>query len=456
MSDSAGRPRPIAGGSGDPSGFVRTLGVFDAAMIVAGSIIGVGIFITPGLVAARLPRPGLIFLVWGLGGAIALCGALSYAELAARIPEAGGQYVFLRRAYHPLVGFLYGWVVLLIIATGALAVLALSFVDHLAALFPLPGGTFRTALALSTLLAFSAVNWVGIRPGSWVQNVLTVAKIGGIAGLLVAAIIGGGPGPGASAESLVVAPTGPLALALGAGLVGVLFSYGGWQHLTFVAEEVRQPRRALPRALIVGVGVVIAAYLSANFAYLSALTPGAMAGSDRVAADAAMALVGGVGGRLVTVAIVVSILGIVNSIIMTAPRLYYAMARDGVFLPWIRHLDPRFRTPTRAIALQAVWACGLVLVGDIGTLIEGVVFADWIFFGLTVGSVIVFRVRGEGPAADEYRVPGFFVVAAAFVVLTSLVNAPIPSAYGTGLLVAGVAAYAFWSRRSGARQAAGL
>lgn len=436
--------------SAAPSGFVRTLSVFDAAMIVAGSIIGVGIFITPGLVAARLPRSGLIYLVWGLGGAIALCGALSYAELASRIPEAGGQYVFLRRAYHPLVGFLYGWVVLLIIATGALAVLALSFVDHLAALVPLPDGPVRLGLALGTLLAFSAVNWVGIRPGSWVQNVLTVGKIGGIAALVLAAIIGAGStSPGADTAG-ASAPSGPLALALGAGLVGVLFSYGGWQHLTFVAEEVRDPRRALPRALIIGVAVVVACYLGANFAYLSALSPAAMAGSDRVAADAAMGLMGGVGGRLVTVAIVVSILGIVNSVIMTAPRLYYAMARDGVFVPWLRHLDPRFRTPTRAIALQAVWACVLVLVGNIGTLIEGVVFADWIFFGLTVGAVIVFRLRGEGPAADDYRVPGypwvpgFFVVAAAFVVVTSLVNAPIPSAYGVGLLVVGVAAYRLW------------
>jgi len=431
----------------------RELGVPSAALLVVGGIIGSGIFFTPAEVARALPGGGAILATWAVGGFLALAGALTYAELGAMLPDAGGPYVYIRHAFGPLPAFLYGWMVLVSIASGAIAAVAMGFAGYLSRFVDLAPVGGSLGVAAATIVVLSITNVVGLRPGVALQNVLTGAKIVALTALVVGGAIWwtsiGPPPPVVDAPP----PRESLASGFAAAFVAVLFTIGGWQQMNMVAGEIRDPRRTIPRALLVGIVIVIAIYLGANAVYLHALGRDGLAASAAVAADTAERLVGPVGATFITVAAMISILGFVNVAILTNSRLPYALARDGVFLAAVGRVHPRFGTPHLSIALMGGWALVLLLVtgGEIGALLSGVVFADWIFFGLGAASVFVLR-RTMPDAPRPYRawgypvVPAVFVLAAGFGVLSAWVAAPRTSLLGSVMLVVGVAVYRWFSR----------
>ncbi len=440
--------------------FTRALGVFDAAMVVVGGIVGAGIFINPSIVAQRLDTGPLVLGAWVAGGAVALVGALAYAELGALFPRAGGQYVYLREAYHPLVAFLYGWALLFMIEGGAVAAVAMTFAEYALRLTgsTATSGAVRMA-AILAIAAVSAVNYVGIRPGSRVLNVFVLLKVAALAVLILVGLASpalqagqaAGPGPGAEPGAL---PFSATLVAFGAALIPILFSYGGWQNANYVAEEMHDPQRTLPRALLLGTSLVVLIYVTVNVAYLRALGVPGLAATTTPAADAARHWFGATGDLFVTAAIALSTFGFLHLCVLAPTRVYYAMAADGVFFEGVARLHPRYHTPSLAIVLQSCWATVLVLTGTYGQLLDYVVFADWIFFGLTVGAVIVFRRRLPG-ATRPFRMPGAPVAPAAFVLVAVAVVAsvirvsPRQSLMGVALIAAGVPAFVAWRRASG-------
>lgn len=423
----------------------RELGLASAALMVVGGIIGSGIFFTPAEVASALPAGPWILGVWVLGGVVALAGALTYAELGAMLPTAGGAYVYIRHAFGDLAAFLCGWMILLSISTGALAAVAMGFAGYAERFVDLAPVGGRLGLAALTILVLGVTNYLGIRPGAAVQNVLTVAKV-----LALGALIVGGFAlwNRLGAPPLVTnapAPRENLAAGLAAAFVAVLFTIGGWQQLNMVAGEIRRPEWTIPRALLLGIGCVIAIYVGANAVYLHALGRDGLAASAAVAADTATRLVGPVGATLISVGAMLSILGFVNVVLLGNSRVPYAMSRDGLFLAAAARVHPRFGTPHVAIAIMVVWSLILLFGtrGDLGTLLSGVVFADWIFFGLGGASVFVLR-RRLPDLPRPYRawgyplMPGLFVLAAVAGVVSAFVAAPRSSMLGVALLVAGV------------------
>lgn len=440
--------------------YARRLGLFDGTMVVVGGIIGAGIFLNPAIVAQRLGTAGWILGVWAIGGAVALAGALCFAELGARRPAAGGGYVYLREAFGPLPAFLYGWTLLLVINTGGVAAVAVTFARYATDLAHLPAGAVKP-LAAAAILLLSAVNYFGVRPGSITQNVLTVLKLAALAWLIVVALAFAGreatPAGGAipAGGAMPAAPGGLLlVVALGAALIPVLFSYGGWQNANFVAEEMIEPRRDLPRALLIGTGIVVASYVLANVAYLTTLGAGGLAGSLAPASDTMRAALGPIGGTAIALGIVVSTFGFLNLSILAAPRVYQAMADDGLFFAWAAELHPRWRTPGGAIVFQAAWAVLLLVSGTYGQLLDYVVFGDWIFFGAVVATLFVYRRRGASPGDEGgFRAPGYpwlpaaFVAVAGFVVVSSVWSNPANAAIGGALIALGVPVFVFWRRR---------
>jgi APA family basic amino acid/polyamine antiporter len=430
--------------------YARRLGLFSGVMMVMGGIIGAGIFRSPQEVAQRVLTPGLTLGVWVLGGLIALAGAFVYAELGGRFPKAGGQYVYLRDALGPLPAFLYAWALLLIIATGAIAAVAVTFADYAIALFGL-GDRAELPLAMGAIVLLSAVNYTGVRPGAITQNIFTVLKLVALGAVIAAGLAAAG---GLLPVAVPVAePAGAppgVALAIGAALVPVLFSYGGWQQTNFIAEEIIAPERNLPRALVIGVVGVVLVYVLANFAYIQALGAGGLAASTAPAADAMTRLVGPAGRTVITAGIMVSTFGFLNLVILVTPRVVQPMAADGLFIPRLARLHPRFRTPAAAIVVQGIWALVLVTSGRYGALLDYVVFADWIFFGLTAVTLFVYRAReraGTGVPYTGYRAPGhpvlpvFFVLAALYVVAGSVGSNPGNALRGAALLALGVPVY---------------
>jgi basic amino acid/polyamine antiporter, APA family len=422
-------------------------------MMVVGGIIGSGIFLNPALVAERVRTVELTLAVWAVGGVIALIGALVFAELGARSPVAGGGYVYIRGAYGRLPAFLYAWTLLLVIATGAIAAVAVTFATYTAALLGL-GPTGRLPLAIGAILILSAINYLGVRPGALTQNVLTVLKLGALAVLIVAGLaLSGGPPVTGQLEPL--ASRGVL-LAVGAALVPVLFAFGGWQQTNFVAEELIDPERNLPRALLAGVCIVVAVYLLANLAYLRTLGITSLGRSNAPAADAMFALLGAAGRTLIAAGIAVSTFGFLNLVILVSPRVYQAMARDGLFFPSLARLHPRYRTPSAAILFQGVWAILLTLSGRYGDLLDYVVFGDWIFFGATAATLFIYRAR-ERRTADSaplrFRMPGYpvlpiiFILAALYVVAGSIASNPANALKGTALIALGIPVFSYWDRR---------
>jgi APA family basic amino acid/polyamine antiporter len=434
------------------------LGLFDATMIVMGGIVGSGIFINPYVVARHLSSPGTIIAAWAVGGAIALTGAFIYAELGARLPEAGGQYAYLRDAYHPSLAFLYGWVLLLVIQTGGMAAVAVTFSAYFLELTKL--SVSPSIVAILVLAGLAVINCLGLRAGSSVQSALMVMKILAILALVAGGawfLSRGGVRPAAGPQT---APAGPLALleGMGAAMVPVLFAYGGWQTANFIAEEIREPRKNLPRALVAGVLGVIALYLLANAVYVGVLGPAGLAATATPASAVMARTLGPRGSQWIAVGIAVSTLGFLSQSILTAPRVYYAMARDGLFFRSVGRLDPKTGVPTVAILLQAAMAIVIALSGRYDQILSYVVSMDFLFFGLTATCLFVFRRRDAG-AVQGPRVPGhpvttiLFIAASWLVVANTAVKYSANTAIGMFILAAGVPAYFVW-RRLASRAAA--
>ncbi len=432
-------------------------------MAVVGGIIGSGIFLNPAEVAQRVATGPLTLGAWVLGGMIAVAGAFCYAELGHRFPRAGGGYVYLRDAFGGLPAFLYGWVLLFVIATGAMAAVAMTFARYALALVGV-GPAHAAPVAVGAVVLLSVVNYFGVRPAAWTQNVFTVLKLAALALLIVVGLVAGleagAAVPPAGAAPPPIAPAGALATfyALGIALVPVLFAYGGWQQTNFIAEELVDAERTLPRALLMGTGLVVLVYVLANVAYLRVLGPTGLAASSAPAADV-MERAAGRGARvLISAGIACSTFGFLNLVILVSPRVYQAMAADGVFFPTLARLHPRWRTPGAAILLQGAWAVGLTLSRRYGQLLDYVVFGDWIFFGATAATLFVYRARHGAPGAFRTPLwpltPLLFIGAAVYVVISSVASAPRNAAIGAGLLLAGVPAFFVW-RRLGRRREAG-
>lgn len=438
------------------------LGVFDATLIVMGGIVGSGIFINPYVVALQVHTPALILGAWSIGGIVALVGAFIYAELAARLPRAGGQYAYLREAYHPAVAFLYGWVLLLVIQTGGMAAVAVTFAKYLQTLVRVP--ISDAWIATFVLLGLAIVNCLGVRAGSTVQGTLMVLKILAIAALVFAGAWIARPATSASLWHPVLdRPVSfDLLTAIGAALTPVLFAFGGWQTANFIAPEVRETRRNLPRALVLGVLGVIVLYLAVNYVYLRVLGPASLAATATPATEVMRRALGESGTRLIAIGITISTLGFLSQSILTAPRVYFAMAKDGLFFRSVAWLDPQHNVPVVAILLQAAAAVIIALSGRYEQILNYVVSMDFIFFGLTATCLFVFRRRERAAGGVSvasgggsfFRVPGHPYTTATFIAISWLVVAntiyryPGNTLIGLGILLAGVPVYYLWVRRS--------
>jgi APA family basic amino acid/polyamine antiporter len=433
----------------DAPRLAKQLSLFDLTMIAIGSSIGSGIFLTPSSIAESLPTPFGILAVWGAGGLMTLAGALTFAELGVLLPGGGGIYLYLTEAYGRMTGFLYGWAYFTVVTTGALAALALAFAKYVSVLFPM-GDAATKIVALGGLAAVTVVNVLGVKIGALFSDVFTVLKLLAIAGVVT---LGIALGTGASDYGASL-PSGGIVSGAAAAMVGVLWSYGGWQHASFGAAEAKRPARDVPIAMVVGTFSVTLVYVLVNVAYMRLLSPARMAASSEVAAEAIDVALGRAGGAAIAVAIVVSTLGTVGIYTLTAPRMYLAMAERGLFFRGATTIDPRFRTPARAIVLQSVWAAVLVLFwGTFDKLISYVVFVDWIFFGLTGAAVFVLR-RKHPEWARPYKTIGYpltpfvFVAMSAAFVVGALVHRPAQALGGAILMTVGVGVFFLWDRRN--------
>jgi len=431
--------------------FKRSLTLLDMTLVAIGGSIGSGIFLTPATIARDVMAPWLIVAVWVLGGLITLSGALTFAEAAALVPGAGGQYAFLRKAFGGLTAFLFGWAYFLVVNAGGLGALSVAFATYLGFFVPLGAAGTKIA-AIAGLLVLTGVNVVGVKAGAIFSDVFTGLKLAGILGLVAIGLIFGSPRTTDFTWATGTLPAG-LWSTLALGMVGVLWSYGGWQHATYASAEVKNPQRTIPRAMIIGACSVTALYLAANLAYMFLLTPAQMAASPRVAADAVSTVLGPTGGSLISMAIFISTFGVVGIYTLTAPRIYYAMAADGVFFRKAAEIHPRFQTPAFAIMAQSMWAVVLILFwGTFDKLISYVVFTDWIFFALGGLSVIVLR-RTMPDAERPYRVPGyplvplFFVGTSVWFVAMTLIAKPEQAWAGLLFLGLGVPVYYYWKRQ---------
>ena len=432
----------------------RQLGLFDVTMLVMGGIVGSGIFINPYVVAQRLHTPALILAAWILGGVVGVGGAFIWAELAATLPEVGGQYAYLREAFHPAVAFLYGWVLLLVIQTGGMAAVAITFARYFVELTGLQAPDW--VIATVALAALTIINCFGVKSGGRTQSVLMVVKIVAISTLVIAGLAL----TGRHATITTTAEREWSLTAFGAAMVPVLFAYGGWQTANFLAEEVKEPRKNLPRGLLLGVLGVVVLYLGVNWVCLRALGPQALAATTTPATAVMRMALGQRGAMFIAAAIAISTLGFLSQSILTGPRVYFAMADDGLFFQVIAWLDPGTRVPVVAIVLQSVWTMVIALSGRYEQILNYVISMDFLFFGLTATTIFVFRRRAthaERKGGHDYAMPGhpvstvLFVAICWWVVGNTLYRYPQNSLIGFALLLAGIPVYWFWSRRARAR-----
>jgi APA family basic amino acid/polyamine antiporter len=431
-------------------GLERRLGLFDATMLVMGGIIGAGIFVNPAEVARHVATPALIVGVWVIGGLIALAGALVYAELAARRPGEGGQYAYLRDAFGPLPAFLYGWSLLLVIQSGGMAAVAITFARYFGELtsIALPD----SAVAVAVLALLTLINCFGVRSGSNVQSALMVLKIVAIAALVIVGFLFApagvqGPAPHGEAASGFA--------AIGAALTPVMFAYGGWQTSSFVSGEMRNPQRDLPRGLILGVVGVILLYTAVAFVCVQALGPSGLAQSKTPASDVVRLALGDRGASWIALGIAISALGFLSQGMLTTPRIYFAMAEDRLFFRRVARVNPISHVPVAAIVLQGAAASLIAVSGTYGQILSYVVSVDFIFFGLTGAALFVFR-RHQTGSGNRFGVPGhpvtsgLFVIACAVVVVATVWNNPVNSLIGYAILLAGVPAFVYWRRANAA------
>jgi APA family basic amino acid/polyamine antiporter len=427
----------------------RRLNAFDATMLVMGGIIGSGIFINPYVVARQVHTPALILGAWAAGGAIALIGAFVYAELAALRPEVGGQYAYLRDAWHPSVAFLYGWAMLLVIQSGGMAAVAVTFARYT---LELTGVAMpEWLLATGTLAILTLINCLGVRSGTNTQTLLMLLKLAAIVLLIIAGanvVTGFSPSHG-RADGLKPVTTSLLSLA--AAMTPVMFAYGGWQTASFMSGELKRPRRDLAIGLLAGVAGVIAVYLGVNFICLRVLGAEGLAATTTPASAVMRAVMGERGATLIAAGIAVSTLGFLSQGMLTAPRVYYAMAEDGLFFRAVGRLHPKTRVPILAIVLQGIAAIVIALSGTYEQILSYVVSVDFIFFGMTGLALFVFRKRIAEPAG--FRTPlhpittALFVIACWAIVIGTFAKSPVNSIIGIGIMVAGLPAWWLWSRR---------
>ncbi len=426
----------------------RRLGAFDATMIVMGGIIGSGIFINPYVVARQVHTAPLILGAWIAGGVIALLGAFVYAELAARRPEAGGQYAYLRDAFHPAVAFLYGWGLLLVIQSGGMAAVAVTFARYTIELTHIAAPDWL--LATVTLLLLTIINCLGVRSGSNTQTALMLLKLVAIAMLVAAGAFFVTHSRLSLRPVTDAVPSPDLVFRFAAAMTPVMFAYGGWQTASFMSAELKQPRRDLAIGLLAGVAGVIAVYLSVNVVCIRALGVAGLAATTTPASAVMRLVLGDRGATLIAIGIAFSTLGFLSQSMLTAPRVYYAMAADGLFFRAVAKVNERTRVPVVAIALQGVVAVVIALSGTYEQILSYVVSIDFIFFGLTGLALFVFRRRDA--AAASFRTPGHpfttavFVVSCWIVVLGTIAKSPLNSAIGIGILFAGLFAYLFWAK----------
>ncbi|HEX4961830.1 MAG TPA: amino acid permease [Thermoanaerobaculia bacterium] len=450
---------------------VRGLSTWDGALLTIGSIVGTGIFITTADMAKRLPHPGLILLVWLAGGLLTLAGALSYGELGAMFPRAGGLYHFVKEAYGPLVGFLYGWTAFLVIMSGGNAALGVAFGEYLGSFLPwfstqhalvsVPIGHWTWTLsggqvaAVAAILILTAINHFGLKEGAGVQNALTVLKVAAIVGLIAVGLFARAPVQPHLFGPVGQVPGGLLA-AFGVAMIAALWTYDGWYGLTCSAGEMRDPGRSLPRGLILGTGAVIVLYLLLNVVYARALSMGAMAATPRIAETAASVLFGPWAARVVSLIVLVSTFGCLSSTILYSSRIYLPMAEDGLFFKSLARIHPVYRTPVPSLWAQTAWSIVLTVSGTYSQLYTYVVFASIVFHAMTAAAVFIFRFR-RPDAPRPYRtwgypvVPALFILGCLLLIGNTLQESPYESLIGLGLVALGVPAYVMFRRQS-ARQ----
>lgn len=463
---------PLAEPPGNQStGLARRLGLTSALMVVIGTVIGSGIFLTPQRVAAVIQVPGVMLLVWILTGLLTLAGALTNAEIASQITEAGGQYVFFRVLYGDFTAFLYGWTTFIVYQTGSIAAIAVGFARYFGYFVALPhlgpeleawklpffGSISPFAdigvklVAIGAIVAVAAVNYFGIQFGGFVQNLFTSLKVGAIGGIILLAFTAGHGSTEHFFPLWGLPASGNLLAAIGVAMVATLWTYDGWNSLTYLAGEVKEPQKNIPRALVLGTLVIIMIYVATNLAYLYVLPIQEMASSKLVAADVMDRVFPGSGGAVIALAVMVSTLGTVNATSMTTARVFFAMARDKLFFRSMGAVHPRFRTPTTSLVVQCCWACILTLTGTYDQLFTYVIFASWIFYALGAGGIFIMRRRQKG--TSRYRVPGYpivpilFVAVATWFVINTIVKQTDDSMVGLLLLVAGLPFYLYWSKR---------
>jgi APA family basic amino acid/polyamine antiporter len=422
----------------------RRLGMLDATAIVIGIVIGSGIFVLPNLIARSLPSAPAILAVWVVAGVLSFFGALAYAELGAMLPATGGQYVYLREAYGPLCAFVSGWTFMLAVLAGGSAWLAVTFSIYAGYFFPLTGAAAK-GLAIALIAALSAVNYVGVQEGAWVQRIFTGLKIVGLLVLIGAGLLSSHPAAPVAAPPLST-------MHFGVAMAACLMAYNGWSYVSFVAGEVRDPQKNLLRSLVLGMAAVAILYVSANVAYLKVMTVAQIAASDRVGADLATRTLGPIGGTFVSLTVLLSIVGAVNGCILTAARIPFAQARDGLFFARFGEVHPRFQTPGFAILCGGIWTAILVLTGSYETLYSYSILAAWIFYTMSVAAVFVLR-RKLPDAPRPYRMWGYpgtlwlFVAVSVWFMADELVTETRPSLMAFVIVAAGVLAYRIWSPR---------
>ena len=432
--------------SPDSVTYVRRLGVWDASMVVVGGVIGSGIFLTPSAIARQTSSAAEQMLAWAIGGVIALIGALCYAELGARRPTAGGGYVYLREAFGLIIAFVFGWNLLVVNHSGSIAAVATVFVEYAGAAI---GYTpdYPQAYAVGTIVFLTGINWFGIRAGSLTQNILTILKLLAISALIVVGLIARGAPPP------VAEPPAMNPFALGGVLMPVLFSYGGWYYVNDIAGEIRDPHRNLPRSLILGMLLVAACYLLANFAYLAVLGHEGLASSKAPAADLMRHVFGEPGARVIAVGIAISTLGFCNISLLSAARVFQVMGADGVFFRSAGKLHPRWRSPNVALVMLASWACVLALTGTFDQLLNYSTVGDWLGMAAVIATLFWYR-RARSTEPTPFRVPLFPFLPALFLVIVLWVvgvttwNNPTDAGIGILITIAGLPVYWFWTWRN--------
>ena len=435
----------------------RVLGFRDLTLLTIGSVIGSGIFLVPGGVLEQSGgRIGPAMMVWLVGGVLSLLGALTYGELSAVNPKAGGIYVHLHECFGPLPAFMFGWTLFFAMNGGTVATLAVAFSTTLSQMIPL-SPEMSKVVAVSMIVVLTLVNIKGTRESADLQNWTTGIKVGALLVMSVA-LLALGNGFSSSTEAVWPAEfSGSLASGFGLAMISVLWAYEGWQYVTFSAGEVINPQRNYPRALFVGTGILIGIYLLANLAYIAALGPGGVVNSESVAAESLTTVVNATAAKMITIAIAISVFSAANSNVLTCPRVYFAMANDGLFFRKLAEVHPRFGTPAIAIVAGSLWAAILSLAGNFTELLTYVVFCGWIFYGLAAATIFVYRKRLPD-AQLPYRVPGYpltpllFIIAAIVLVANTLVNNlrehPKQTMYALGSIVLGFPVYFIWRNRN--------